>query len=66
MEAVELEAYLEREFPHHKVTSTDGLPAIGKRPEGLIVNRDPTYRPGTHWVSFYLPREGQYTAHKFW
>ena len=62
MDAVQLEAYLEREGLRHRVISADGLPAaaaaLTARPFGLIVNTDPASGPGSHWVSFYLPEKG--------
>ena|SRR5437764_8237204 len=46
------------------VFSINLLPYVfAKRPSGLIVNLDPSYKPGSHWVAIYLPRYGP--AHYF-
>lgn len=31
---------------------------ITKRPSCLIVNTDPSHKPGTHWVAIYIPYHG--------
>ena len=42
------------------VTSANRLPLQTnfKRPAGLIVNTDPSHKPGKHWVCFFFPESG--------
>jgi hypothetical protein len=41
-------------FPSDKLPQT-----IEKYPCGFVANTDPSSKPGTHWVAFYLPSEGE-------
>lgn len=37
----------------------DKLPAyLPKRPCKIIINLDPAYKPGSHWVAIYIPKMG--------
>lgn len=36
----------------------DLLPKIAKLPAALVVNLDPSNKPGSHWVSLYFDRDG--------
>ena len=36
----------------------DMLPEVTKLPAALVVNTDPSDRPGEHWVAIYIPIEG--------
>jgi hypothetical protein len=41
-------------FPSDKLPQT-----IEKYPCGFVANTDQSSKPGTHWVAFYLPSEGE-------
>lgn len=41
------------------VLPSDGLPKQIKKPAMIIVNTDPSHKPGTHWTAFYLPKHGK-------
>lgn len=34
------------------------LPKRVKRPACVIANTDPSYKSGTHWVAFFIPKKG--------
>ena len=44
----------------HGVFSSDRLPElpVKQRPATLVVNTDPSCRPGEHWIAIYLPKRG--------
>ena len=44
----------------HGVFSSDLLPQLPlkHRPAALVVNTDPSCRPGEHWIAIYLPKCG--------
>ena len=43
------------------VFAADELPLLQDvpRPSGLIVNSDPSHKPGTHWMAIYYGKDGQ-------
>ena len=41
-------------FPSNKIPQT-----LEKYPCGFVANTDPSSKPGTHWVAFYFPSEGE-------
>lgn len=42
------------------VYSIDKLPFyILEKPFGIVVNLDPSWKPGSHWVAIYCPKYGQ-------
>ena len=44
----------------HGVFSSDRLPElpVKQRPATLVVNTDPSCRPGEHWIAIYLLKRG--------
>jgi hypothetical protein len=40
------------------VFSLDQLPSLNKYPAGIIVNTDPSNKPGEHWVAIYIDKKG--------
>lgn len=40
------------------VYANDRLPLKLKKPAIIVANTDPSYKPGTHWIAFYLPKRG--------
>lgn len=41
------------------VFASDRLPVNIKKPALIVANTDPSQKPGTHWVAFYLPKRGK-------
>jgi hypothetical protein len=41
-------------FPSDKLPQT-----LEKYPCGFVANTDPSGKPGTHWIAFYFPSEGE-------
>ena len=41
-------------FPSDKLPQT-----LEKYPCGFVANTEPSGRPGTHWIAFYFPSEGE-------
>lgn len=59
MDAKQLSNFLEKTDLDFAVTSADEVPRYPiQKPTGLIVNTDPSYRSGKHWVCIYLPKKG--------
>ena len=40
------------------VYASDELPQIIRRPLAIVINTDPSDKPGTHWTALYITREG--------
>jgi len=41
------------------VYSIDMIPSfVHKKPSSFIINTDPSYKPGTHWVAIHFPLRG--------
>ncbi len=36
----------------------DLLPEMKQRPASIIINTDPSYLPGRHWLAFYIDKNG--------
>ena len=46
------------------VFAIDKLPIVlAPKPSGLVINLDESFKPGSHWVAVYLPKNGP--AHYF-
>ena len=61
MDTEELRRFLMRMTPEldFAITSADRLPKSRiQRPKTLVLNTDPSNRPGEHWVCFYFPEIG--------
>lgn len=43
----------------HGVYPADRIPIRIPTPASVVVNTDPHNKPGTHWVAFYINREGR-------
>lgn len=43
---------------NYGVFPSDHLPVNVLKPAFIIANTDPSYKPGTHWVAFYVPKKG--------
>jgi len=41
------------------VHPVDRIPELVKRPECFILNLDPHYKKGSHWIAIYVDQEGQ-------
>lgn len=40
------------------VFPSDFLPNINSYPAALVINLDPSYKPGSHWVALYFSKSG--------
>lgn len=48
------------------VYSIDKIPnRVYKKPSSYVINTDPSYQPGTHWVAVYFPKERRSPAEFF-
>lgn len=48
-----------RKVPHFAgVYPVDRLPLIIKRPMSIVINLDPSYKEGSHWVVCYFEKNG--------
>lgn len=43
---------------NYGVYPCDHLPNNIRKPAFVVANTDPARRPGTHWISFYIPKRG--------
>lgn len=61
MNTQELEKILRHELKSAfwGVCALDELPKSTKRPLALIVNTDPSSKPGSHWIAIYLYTDGR-------
>jgi hypothetical protein len=56
MNALEINNYL-KNCPQFKGTQ-DMLPKINQLPPGIVINTDPSNKPGEHWVAMYIDING--------
>ncbi len=58
MNTFEINNYL-KNFPQFKGTyPRDMLPKINHLPSGIVINTDPSNKPGEHWVAMYIDING--------
>jgi hypothetical protein len=59
MNSEEINKYLSKDKFFIGTFSIDTLPIVDKRPITLIVNTDPSTRPGEHWIAIYLKEKSK-------
>jgi hypothetical protein len=59
MDTRQILTILKQKIGHHSsVAPSDRLPTVCSKPYVLVVNTDPSDKPGTHWVAIFINTDG--------